>query len=213
MDSLKKPKLIGFFSVVACFSGSTRVRREDGSVIMMRDVRIGDRLLVGQSTYSPVVAFLVRRPDGPRINYLQIVTAESTLEITPTHLILMRRQNNSNPPDYRQTAKLSPGDSIFMIDSDSGGTIKEVQVLRSHGPIQLTDAYAPLTMEGTLIVNNILASCYAEYEHQAFVHFFMFPIRLWYSFIHYSSQFQNLHPYIQFCLSTSRFLHFLAHTI
>lgn len=209
---LKKRKIIEFFSI-GCFSGATRVRREDGSLIMMRDVRVGDRLLVAESTYSPVLAFLVRRQNALPIDYLQIFTDGSTLEITPTHLILMRRQNDPNPPHYLQAAKLSPGDSVFISDGDTAGKIKEVKVIRIHGPIKLTDAYAPLTMEGTLIVNDMLVSCYAEYEHQSFVHFLMFPIRFWYSVIHYSHQFQNLHPYIQFWLNAGRFIHFASRSI
>jgi hypothetical protein len=178
---------------------------------MMRDVRVGDRLLVSESTYSPVLAFLVRRQEGPMVDYLQIFTEESTLEITPTHLILMRRKSDPNPPHYLQAAKLNPGDSVFISDDDPAGKIKEVQVIRIHGPIKLTDAYAPLTMEGTLIINDMLVSCYAEYEYQSFVHFFMFPIRFWYSIIHYSHQYQNLHPYIEFWLNAGRFIHLLSH--
>jgi len=199
--------------LIGCFSGKTRVRREDGSLIMMRDVQIGDRVLVAESTYSPVLAFLIRREDGPIVNYLQIFTETSTLEITPTHLILMRRQNDPNPPNYLQAAKLRAGDSVFISDKDSNGKIEEVKVTRIEGPIQLTDAYAPLTMEGTLIVNDMLVSCYAEYEYQSFVHFFMFPIRFWNSMIHNSYEFQNLHPYIQFWLNAGRFINFLSHTI
>jgi hypothetical protein len=199
--------------LIGCFSGKTRVRREDGSLIMMRDVQIGDHVLVAESTYSPVLAFLIRREDGPMVDYLQIFTEASTLEITPTHLLLMRRQNDPNPPNYLQAAKLLPGDTVFISDKDSNGKIEEVKVTRIQGPIQLTDAYAPLTMEGTLIVNDMLVSCYAEYEYQSLVHFFMFPIRFWNSMINNSYEFQNLHPYIQFWLNAGRFINFLSHTI
>lgn len=180
---------------------------------MMRDVRVGDRILVAESTYSPVLAFLLRREDGPMVHYLQIFTEESTIEITPTHLILVRQENDANPPSYIQAARVKPGDSVFISDDDLTGKIKEVKVVGIHGPIQSMDAYAPLTMEGTLIVNDMLVSCYAGYEHQSFVHFFMFPIRLWYSIIHYSHQYQELHPYVEFWLKAGQFIHSLSGTI
>jgi hypothetical protein len=206
-----KNKLISYVPV--CFSGTTRVHREDGSLIMMRDVRIGDRLLISDLTYSPVLTFLVRQQDGPMINYLQVFTNKSTLEITPSHLILMRRQNDLSPPSYLQAAKLRPGDSVFISDIDSNGEIKEVKVIEIHGPIKLSDAYAPLTMDGTLVVNDMLVSCYAEYEYQSLAHLFMFPFRFWYSITHSSHQLQSLHRYIKFWINAGRFIHFLSHTI
>lgn len=179
----------------------------------MRDVRIGDELLVGESTYSPVIAFLIRQEAGPMINYLRIFTKDSTLEMTPSHLILMHRQNDLNPPNYLQAAKLRPGDSIFLAKNDAHGKLEPIQVIRIESSIQSTEAYAPLTMEGTLIVDNVLVSCYGEYEHQSLVHFVMFPLRFWYAIQSYAYEFSTLHPYIQFWLDTSQWIHFVSYNI
>lgn len=57
-------------------------------------------------------------------------------------------------------------------------------------------AYAPLTFEGTIVTNNITASCYATYSH-SIMHMMMTPIRWWYWILirfnqHYLNQLSTL---------------------
>ena len=40
--------------------------------------------------------------------------------------------------------------------------------------------YAPLTMKGTLLVNNILASCFALIKDHHLAQYYMFPFRYYY---------------------------------
>ncbi len=41
-----------------------------------------------------------------------------------------------------------------------------------------TDAYVPLTESGTLVVGDMVVSCYAQYEHHPLIHLIMLPFRL-----------------------------------
>ena len=85
-------------------------------VVMMKDLQIGERILNADDNYSPVLMFFVHQKQGLTVEYLQISINKSTLEITSTHLILMRRHHESNPPKYLQAQRLHVGDSIFSIN-------------------------------------------------------------------------------------------------
>ena len=186
---------------------------------MMRDVRIGDRLLDAHGTYSPVLTFLLHEQQRPAINYLQISTNHSTLEITPSHLILMRHQGDTTPPRYLRAARLRPSDNIFSVRSHSNESIEETQVIEVIRNVERNDAYAPLTESGTLVVDDMVVSCYAQYEHHSLIHAAMFPFRMYnkikYHTLHLDSytQTNGLHAYVQLWLHASRFLDLLIHTV
>jgi hypothetical protein len=44
--------------------------------------------------------------------------------------------------------------------------------------VKRTDAYVPLTESGTLVVGDMVVSCYAQYEHHPLIHLIMLPFRL-----------------------------------
>ena len=185
---------------------------------MMRDVRPGvDRLLGAEGIYSPVLTFLVHQQHGPAIDYLQISTTESTLEITSSHLILMRSQGDTDTPRYLQAARLRPGDSIFSLRSDSNATTEEAQVIKMIRKVKRNDAYAPLTESGTLVVDGMIVSCYAQYEHHSLIHAVMYPFRMYNKikqfFIGSYTQTNGLHAYVELWLNVSRFLDLLIHTV
>lgn len=183
---------------------------------MLRDARIGDRFLDAENKYSPLLPFFVHQQQGPLIEYLQIITDESTLEVTPSHLIFIRLQGDTNSPRYLQATRLRPGDSVFSIQSDSNDTMKEIKVIRVQRNVKRTDAFAPMIGLGTLVVNNMIVSSYAQYEYHSLIHLFMFPLRLWETIKHQTINVyptNELHPYINFWLHASRFLDLFIHNI
>ena len=180
---------------------------------MMHDVRVGDRLLDADGAYSAVLTFLVYQQHRPATNYLQISTNESTLEMTPSHLILMRRQGDTNPPRYLQANRLRLGDHIFSLSS-SNERMREIVMIHET---KRNDAYAPLTESGTLVVDELIVSCYAQYEHHSLIHAFMFPFRMWHKIKSHSLGFHepsnDLHAYVRLWLSVSGFLDLLIHNV
>jgi hypothetical protein len=50
---------------------------------------------------------------------------------------------------------------------------------------------APLTETGTLLVNQIYSSCYAEINNHYLAHFVMKPIHIWYKISNYLNLFQE----------------------
>ena len=47
--------------------------------------------------------------------------------------------------------------------------------------------YAPLTMKGTLLINNILASCFANVNNHHLAQYYMAPFRYYYKFARFIS--------------------------
>ena len=47
--------------------------------------------------------------------------------------------------------------------------------------------YAPLTMKGTLLINNVLASCFANVNNHHLAQYYMTPFRYYYKFARFIS--------------------------
>ena len=73
--------------------------------------------------------------------------------------------------------------------------------------------YAPLTAEGNLVVDDVLASCYAVVDSQAIAHLAFAPVRLYESIkdVFFGSDkkestLEGVHPYADILYSTARYL-------
>jgi hypothetical protein len=75
---------------------------------------------------------------------------------------------------YSFAQDVSVGDYVFTSNLRRVKVI-DVKELFIHDDY----AYAPLTFEGTIIVNDIIASCYGTYSHST-MHMLTTPIRWWY---------------------------------
>lgn len=90
---------------------------------------------------------------------------------------------------FKFAYKLTTNDSILIYDFKMNKSIIETIVSIRIG---LVDAYsAPVTQLGTILVNDILISCYALIESHSLAHLVMSPIRIIYSF---NKLYQNLLP-------------------
>ncbi|EEC12596.1 hedgehog, putative [Ixodes scapularis] len=62
---------------------------------------------------------------------------------------------------------------------DGGASSLRLERVRDVTANVATGVFAPLTREGTLLVNGVAASCYAAVEDQALAHWAFLPVRLW----------------------------------
>ncbi|XP_011505422.1 PREDICTED: sonic hedgehog protein [Ceratosolen solmsi marchali] len=165
-----------------CFPGASLVRTSNGVTRRLDQLTLGERIAAldessGELVYSEVIAFIDRAPTQKR-QFIRLNTKSGhTLTLTPTHLIPIEGKSAVF------AARVSPGDRVLIRHeiatsmrqrtSFRWDEILEVKLVFEEG------VYAPLTSEGTLLVNDVVASCYAIVDSQSIAHYAFLPFRLW----------------------------------
>lgn len=118
----------------------------------------------------------------------------SALQITPSHSLLVRKKHQYHG-EYRFASEAEIGDTLYMVTVNNR-LIEEV-VVTDIEEVPLFDAYAPLTLEGNLIVNQLVVSCYGTFTHST-GHLVKMARRWWlHGYLSLSSFFQwNIQPLI-----------------
>lgn len=163
---------------VECFPSDAIVDTIDSGKVTLSSLQIGTKVRVldenNQITYSPIIAFLHRDTDEHAL-YKRIRTKNSLIELSKRHLI-NQRQNG-----FIWAEKLQEGDEILVVSSNTQNETEWEEIL------EITDVFkqglmAPLTEQGTIVVNNVHASCYALVKSHQVGHFALAPYRLYHRF-------------------------------
>jgi len=166
-----------------CFHGSNQIRLENGDQKMISEVKIGDSVLAvdekGMLKFSPVIMHL----DGSLSKSAAFVTIRTktgrNLTLTPQHLMYKSEKDNSkiNLNEFRTVfaEDIRKGDIVLVLDDNNDMNKDEVVSTDLESRIGY---FSPLTLHGNIIVNDILASCYA-YEDHSLQHLVFAPFR-WY---------------------------------
>jgi hypothetical protein len=139
-----------------CFPGEAKVQLESGETKSMNDLCINDMVLTVKNNelcYDRVYSFLHREVN--RIGqYLQIHhDSNSFITMSAEHLI--HRENDIVPARL-----VVPGDKIYMVSQDGMKLVTVTRIVETESQ----GVYSPLTFSGSIVVDNVLASCYAEYK-------------------------------------------------
>ncbi|XP_051529257.1 uncharacterized protein LOC127426464 isoform X2 [Myxocyprinus asiaticus] len=169
-----------------CFPAHATVLTSDGSRRTMAELRLGDRVLAvnaaGQPTFSEVLLWLDRRSTG-REHYLLLDTegSEETLYITPDHVLFIAPDNTTTSATATRRVPafakdILPGHLLYRHNPSTGSLeAKRVTDVRESESL---GAYAPLTVEGNLVVDGHLVSCYTLQCRQNLAHLPFAPYRL-----------------------------------
>ena len=182
-----------------CFDGDSIVYTKEGAV-PIRDVRIGDEILSvssdGSLQLSEVLLFLDREPNGTRLYYEIETESGSKISLTPSHLIFVADNNETEISRAMRRVEYAKNVQTgqFLYTSSKGDIQSMTSIaMDSHQSRPLyayfdrvvrvrtrkaTGAYAPLTRTGNLVVNNVIASCYAVINDQTVAHLSFLPIRV-----------------------------------
>ncbi|XP_028291074.1 indian hedgehog B protein-like [Gouania willdenowi] len=185
-----------------CFPGEAQVLLEGGSTKPMRDLLPGDRVLSSSSSdgsgpllFSPVVTFLDHQPNVSKIFYVIKTNGGANITLTAAHLIFATDCIGGpvQEPGFLSTwpywaaalrtvfaSEVQPGECI-LTSSGTVGSHARLSMVTSVEQRIATGLYAPLTQHGSIVVNSVLASCYAAVDSHLLSHWFLAPLRLFYS--------------------------------
>lgn len=137
-----------------------------------------------QLIYSEVLTFLDRDPSTWRIFYSLHTQAGPQLTLTASHLVFISKRNCSEgaEPDHTSlrtvyASDAQPGQCVLVSRGGAGARFRLSRITRVEQQ-KRRGAFAPLTQHGTLVVDGVLASCYAVLEQHAVAHRAFGPLRL-----------------------------------
>ena len=172
-------------SELVCFSGNTNVETLDRGVIKISEIRQGDYLKTYDLNskkwiFSKFVTYLHKNENSVG-KFLSIKTSQNkTLTISPLHFIArldpkyLTRPNIEDFIEYVFAKHLKIND--YLITENTGQSSFSLDKVIQIETVFDTGVYAPLTESGTLVVNSIFASCYANTLWHNLGHFFFYPI-------------------------------------
>lgn len=196
-----------------CFPGEALATIEGGGTKHMRDLLPGDRVLASSTAdgrlsllYSPVVSFLDRQANATKTFYSIGTEAGVNITLTAAHLIFATDcdsgLNESDRGDTTQVTQLfgsiwprssrgghlrtvfasevHPGQCVFTSTGRGNSRLSMVTFVEEQ---KSTGLYAPLTQHGSIVVNGVLASCYAAVDSHHLSHWALAPLRLFYKLI------------------------------
>ncbi|XP_076053782.1 sonic hedgehog protein-like [Oratosquilla oratoria] len=173
-----------------CFPGQGQVTTPTGQV-EISSLKEGDLVQVlrsdGTLAFSPVIMFLHRDQHIHR-HFLTLVTSGgSELTLTPSHLVLMmpRQSASSSSPTVSEAlanggailaGRVQIGDYLLVTGPTGELSLQEVTDVKSAFR---DGVFAPLTTEGTVVVDGVVASCYAIIDSQVIAHWAFLPVRIY----------------------------------
>ncbi|CAD5125016.1 unnamed protein product [Dimorphilus gyrociliatus] len=154
----------------SCFSGESKVVLENGQTISMKQLKLGDSVLSSKGRFSPVLTMLDRNTQEPALFLTLRTKSGHFIQLTHQHLIAVETADGKR---YIHADQVRIGQKLYSQDNG----IEKVTEVISIEEIQMNGFYAPMTADGTVIVNGIEASCYAVINSHEIAHLAMAPLR------------------------------------
>ncbi|XP_076336254.1 sonic hedgehog protein-like [Tachypleus tridentatus] len=171
-----------------CFHAGGLVRTKDGPK-HLSEVKIGDEVLAVDSgaklVFTEVVLFLDRDVDSLRQFHTIETEGGVRIKLTREHLIFTAPFNSSSYEithfESTLARNLQIGDRIYVYSEnpvfETTNTFLRLERVKTISVNVDVGVVAPLTREGNLIVDNVVASCYALLNDHYLAHLSFAPIR------------------------------------
>lgn len=171
-----------------CFPGTALVNLEQGGTKLVKDLSPGDRVLAadaqGQLLYSEFLTFLDQEESPIHRLFYVIETQQprTRLLLTAAHLLFVASPQNHSEPQSIYASHVQPGQRVYVL-GQGGQTLLQATVHSVSLQEEASGAYAPLTAQGTILINQVLASCYAVIEEHSWAHWAFAPFRVAHAFL------------------------------
>lgn len=164
-----------------CFPGSSLVMLKDGTTKYIKDLKLGDKVLAadeqGDVIYSDFLMFIDQDTQTQRLFYvIETTEPKRKLRLTAAHLIFTSSSSDNSERSITYASKVKPGHKVFVFDKTEG-KLKSATVERIYSE-EYDSSFAPVTAHGTILVDQVLASCYAVIESHKWAHWAFTPLRL-----------------------------------
>lgn len=182
----------------------------------MDNLSVGQRVLTvhsdGSLHYDDVIAFIHRQPQLMTSFSVITTVAGYRLVATGDHLIFTSVDQSASFTDGAQSAFVahlhSGNDSVYVTSSDSKHL--DVSMVTNVTTVTGRGVFAPLTSSGTIVVDGVVASCYAFVSSHRIADFVMAPLRLsartWNYYYDSVSALDGVHWYASFMRRIAEFL-------
>ena len=161
-----------------CFPPTSKVLLETNVTTTVSSLKPGDRVMAMSSLNRPIFSeFLgfIHLNQNEISEYLLIMTDHHTLHISPRHLIYIS-DHRDRDGFYDFVENLVVGQYVMTTFFQDGFLRSRVTAIHQH---QETGVYAPLTSEGTIVVDGVVVSCYADVPYHTAAHVSTWPYRMW----------------------------------
>lgn len=153
---------------------------------MLRDVKLGDQVHVGQKIYEPIYTFGHFKLDA-RAEFLEIKTDIATLQLTQNHMVF-------SPSGAAVPAHMVKIGDELVNGNGHNMVVKSIKSTSSMGLV------APFTPSGKIVVDDVLASSFIGFDKSS--HLSVWGIDISYQWLSHSFEFPHRFActYITQCL-------------
>jgi len=142
-----------------CYPGSATVADIHGRPRRIDSLSVGDEVHAMTNKgirLEPVIVFVHRQPDVMQ-EFLKITTLKKkTLKITKDHLLFVEKKGQAAAIPAKN---VNIGDTVYV---RGGQGAVEKDAVQSISRIFEKGVYAPVTLSGTILVNDVHTSCYVD---------------------------------------------------
>lgn len=148
----------------SCFPNDALVSTEDGRIVSMKELQIGDRVLSStDGTYSDIFLF-THKDESVASTFVKISTRSgNTLLLSEGHYLFVN--------DMAQTADAAEVGDTVTLASGAKDIILETQIVLAKG------LHNPQTLDGNIVVNGILATTWTSAASPITASMLLTPIR------------------------------------